>query len=366
MRMNHRAWMRCSLPLLAFLLECVLAPARVLAQVPRVEHVVIVGVDGLSPDGVRKAKTPNLGRMMKEGAYTLHARGVIPTVSSPNWASMIMGAGPEQHGVTSNEWEPTKAAIRPTAVGTEGIFPTIFGVLRAQRPTVKIAVFHDWDGFGRLFERKAVDQIEDSDGPVKAVEHAVAYLKKERPQLTFIHLDHVDDAGHTHGHGSPQYYAAVEEADRLIGLVLRGLEDAGIADRTVMLVTSDHGGVSNPVMIGEDAGRPVGYNHSRHIYVQYGAPVDGVINPTSGGGGAWADPFTYAHLDGATADGIRGDGICLINCTSNNEIYSFHPGGANMLFADGSVHFIKESVNPLTIVALITRAGGEIISADQY
>ena len=204
---------------------------------------MIIGVDGLSPDGVRKAKTPNLGRMMKEGAYTLHARGVMPTVSSPNWASMIMGAGPEQHGVTSNEWEPRKSAITPTAVGTEGIFPTIFGVLRAQRPTAKIAVFHDWDGFGRLFERKAVDQIEDSDGPVKAIEHAVAYLKKERPELTFIHLDHVDDAGHTHGHGTPQYYAAVEEADRLIGLVLRGLEDAGIADRTVLLVTSDHGGV---------------------------------------------------------------------------------------------------------------------------
>ncbi len=125
-------------------------------------------------------------------------------------------------------------------------------------------------------------------------------------------------------------------------------------------------GTSNTVMIGEDAGRPVGYNHSRQVYSQYGAPVDGVINPTSGGGGAWADPFTFAHLDGSTADGIRGDGVCLINCTSNNEIYSFHPGGANMLFADGSVHFIKESINPLTIVALITRAGGEIISADQY
>jgi predicted AlkP superfamily pyrophosphatase or phosphodiesterase len=233
--------MLCSVP--ALLLGCVLAPARALAQVPRVEHVVIVGVDGLSPDGVRTAKAPNLGRMMKEGAYTLHARGVMPTVSSPNWASMIMGAGPEQHGVTSNDWERTKVDIKPTAVGTEDIFPTIFGVLRAQRPTAKIAVFHDWDGFGRLFERKAVDQIEDSDGPLKAVEHAVAYIKKELPQLTFIHLDHVDDAGHTHGHGSPQYYAAVAEADRLIGLVLGGLEDAGIADRTVLLVTSDHGGV---------------------------------------------------------------------------------------------------------------------------
>ena len=125
-------------------------------------------------------------------------------------------------------------------------------------------------------------------------------------------------------------------------------------------------GTSNTVMIGEDAGRPVGYNHSRTIYSQYGAPVDGVLNPTSGGGGAWADPFTYAHLAGSTPDGIRGNGICLINCTSNNEVFAFHPGGANFLFTDGSVHFIKETVNPLTIVSLITRAAGEIISADQY
>ncbi len=167
--------------LLAFALGMALSPAIVLAEPPRVEHVVIVGVDGMSPDGVRKAKAPNLARMMKEGAFTLHARGVMPTVSSPNWASMIMGAGPEQHGVTSNDWEPGKGSITPTVAGSTGIFPTMFGLLREQRPTAKMAVFHDWDGFGRLFERKAVDMVEDSDGPVKAVEHAVAYIKKERP-----------------------------------------------------------------------------------------------------------------------------------------------------------------------------------------
>ncbi len=125
-------------------------------------------------------------------------------------------------------------------------------------------------------------------------------------------------------------------------------------------------GTSNTVMVAEGAARPVGYNHARQIYYQYGAPVDGVINPVNGGGGAWADPFSYAHLCGATADGIRCDGICLINCTTNNEIYSFHPGGTNLLFADGSVHFIKESINPVIVVSLITRAGGGIISADQY
>lgn len=125
-------------------------------------------------------------------------------------------------------------------------------------------------------------------------------------------------------------------------------------------------GTSNTVMIAEGAGRPVGYNHARTIYIQYGIPVDGVLNPVNGGGGAWADPFSYAHLDGASADGIRGNGICLINCTSNNEIYSFHPGGANMLFADGSVHFFKESMDPRIVVYMITRAGGEVVSADQY
>jgi predicted AlkP superfamily pyrophosphatase or phosphodiesterase len=212
------------------------------AQPGGVEHVVIVGVDGLSPDGIRTATTPVLGRLMREGASTLHARGVMPTSSSPNWASMIMGAGPEQHGVTSNDWQPDRYTIAPTVVGPGGIFPTIFGVLRAQRPDSRIACFHDWDGFGRLLERDTASIVEDTPGPQQAVARAVAYFEKARPQFTFIHLDHVDHAGHKHGHGSAEYYRAVEEADRLIGVVLAGLDRAGMAGKTVVLITSDHGG----------------------------------------------------------------------------------------------------------------------------
>lgn len=212
------------------------------AQLPGVEHVVIIGVDGLSPDGIRKASTPVLHELMKTGASTLHARGVMPTVSSPNWASMIMGAGPEQHGVTSNDWAPDKFEIAPTAKGPSGTFPTIFGLLRSQRPSWRIACFHDWDGFARLFERGAADIVEHPKGPEATTDRAVAYLKKTKPQFTFIHLDHVDHAGHTYGHGTPEYYQSVTEADRLVGAVLKGLEDASIADKTIVLVTSDHGG----------------------------------------------------------------------------------------------------------------------------
>jgi prepilin-type N-terminal cleavage/methylation domain-containing protein/prepilin-type processing-associated H-X9-DG protein len=45
---------------------------------------------------------------------------------------------------------------------------------------------------------------------------------------------------------------------------------------------------------------------------------------------------------------------------------SYHPGGVNVLFADGSARFIKDSVNVVTWMALGTRAGGEVISSDSY
>jgi predicted AlkP superfamily pyrophosphatase or phosphodiesterase len=231
-----------SLRLFLMFLLAGLVSRRSEAQVPGVEHVVVIGVDGLSPEGIRRAKTPVLHRMMAEGASTLHARGVMPTVSSPNWASMIMGAGPEQHGVLSNDWKPGDKAITPTEVGPGGIFPTVFGLLRQQKPSAKIGCFHDWGGFGRLVEPGVCDKIAHPKGPVETTDKAIGFLKEERPSFLFIHLDHVDHAGHTFGHGTPEYDTSIEEADRLIGLVLTALRDSGMADSSLVLVTSDHGG----------------------------------------------------------------------------------------------------------------------------
>ena len=45
---------------------------------------------------------------------------------------------------------------------------------------------------------------------------------------------------------------------------------------------------------------------------------------------------------------------------------SRHPGGVNAGFLDGSVKFIKDSVNPATWRAISTMAGGEVVSADSY
>jgi prepilin-type processing-associated H-X9-DG protein len=58
-------------------------------------------------------------------------------------------------------------------------------------------------------------------------------------------------------------------------------------------------------------------------------------------------------------------GDCAINCSNDNEIYSFHTGGANAVFADGSVRFVNASVPIRVIATLITRDAGDI-SADAF
>jgi prepilin-type processing-associated H-X9-DG protein len=52
-----------------------------------------------------------------------------------------------------------------------------------------------------------------------------------------------------------------------------------------------------------------------------------------------------------------------VNCTNNRQPYSFHPGGANFLFADGSVHFLPAAIDIRMLAALATRAGGEVLAS---
>ncbi len=157
-----------------------------------------------------------------------------------------------------------------------------------------------------------------------------------------------------------------------IAIVGEGRDSGTITDPLItgtIRLASITDGTSNTLYVSECGSKPIGYNGFRQIYRSEvdGLPVNGVIEPVSSGGGAWADHFTYSSLAGAQGrqNGIRG-GTCMVNCTSNNEIYAFHPGGANALFVDGSVHFIKDVASVQLVAALVTRAGGEIISSDQY
>lgn len=217
---------------------------RLAAAPAGVEHVLVIGCDGMGAlaFGGGAANTPVMNRLMTDGAWTLKARGVMPTVSSPNWASIIMGAGPEQHGVTSNEWQTNKFGFEALERGPEGLFPTMFRAIREQRPAAVLACVHDWDGFGRLVEKSAVNYLVNVTNSPKTALHAAATIKRLHPTLTFVHFDEVDHAGHNHGWKSPEYFAAVHEVDALIGGLLTALDDVEMGKSTLVIVTADHGG----------------------------------------------------------------------------------------------------------------------------
>jgi len=204
---------------------------------PRFEHLIVVGVDGFGARAVREGRMPNLRALMDRGASTLEARAVIPTVSSPNWASMIMGAGPAQHGITSNEWQADKFTIGPTCKGSGGFFPTVFGLLHEQKPGHRIAIFHDWKDYGRLVEPGAVAVKQHVKGSREAMTAALEDWRARKSSILFIHLDDVDHAGHDKGWWGTEYFEMVSTIDGLIG------QAAAAADsKTLVLVTADHGG----------------------------------------------------------------------------------------------------------------------------
>jgi predicted AlkP superfamily pyrophosphatase or phosphodiesterase len=207
------------------------------------DHFIVIGIDGLSIDGLLKAETPRLDQMIAEGASTLNARSVLPSSSSPNWASMIMGAGPEQHGITSNAWQPDEHLLPASVVTKSQRFPTVFTLFKAQRPDAIIGAVYDWSGFGRLFDKSEVDFDLAPEDEMATVTAAIEILRSKKPQFTFIHLDHVDHAGHSQGHGSESYYESISLADSLVNAIVEATKLAGMYDRTTFLIASDHGGV---------------------------------------------------------------------------------------------------------------------------
>lgn len=102
-------------------------------------------------------------------------------------------------------------------------------------------------------------------------------------------------------------------------------------------------GLSNTFMLFEDGGRPQKW-------------VAGSLMETSGITGArWADDEADFWIHALC------NGSSMINCWNANDVYSFHSGGAQFLYGDGSVHFHPESISPETFVSLFTRAENDLV-----
>ena len=137
-------------------------------------------------------------------------------------------------------------------------------------------------------------------------------------------------------------------------------------------------GTSNTIAIGEDAGRDERFESP---YTMSSAGLDGRgagpwVATAKRRYWRWAEPDNAFGVSGAPNNKARpmsdvtpyvtGSPTAGNNAGANDELFSFHSGGVNCLFGDGSVRFLKDSINPIVMRGLITLKGGEVLSSDSY
>jgi hypothetical protein len=224
--------------------------SAVRATVPDVKRVVVVGVDAMGGYYLNqnKAKTPHIDTLRSQGAWTyLNMRNVAPGISLPNWFSMFGGASPSEHGVNSNEWKRTPAFT----------WPTVYGTLSKAIPNSKIGVFTQWYFYYSNVVDSGAAVIGTPASDNEAMQQAIAYFLKNRPDLLFVHLLDTDKKGHAYSWGSPQYYASIEHADSLIGNLVQAIEASGWAGETAIIISADHGGDISHEIGGGDPAMPM-------------------------------------------------------------------------------------------------------------
>jgi prepilin-type N-terminal cleavage/methylation domain-containing protein/prepilin-type processing-associated H-X9-DG protein len=130
------------------------------------------------------------------------------------------------------------------------------------------------------------------------------------------------------------------------------------ANRKITDITD---GTSSTLLITEQAGRADFYILGRKQASNAG--LSQVAN-----WGPWAGyqvfQFNQFGSDGITKDGPGGP--CTINCNNSMGVYAFHTGGANAVFADGSVRFLRQGMHPNTLFGIVTCNGGEVLADSDF
>jgi arylsulfatase A-like enzyme len=257
---------------------------------PGARLILIVVMDGLRPDSINGEDTPTLFRLRQEGVSYLNSHSVFPTVTRVNAAAISTGSYPEINGLVSNSMfvpgvNPTRPfntsdyrqllKLRDVSNGRLLFAPSLaerllergFGFAAVSSGSTGSALLLNHrapEGIGVLVNGNfdpgrrvaypdeantvilsrfgAAPREEDSSMVDWADRVLREYVLPElQPQVVIDWQTEPDSAQHRYGTGSQEARKALANSDRNLGLTLARLQDLGLADRTDVIVISDHG-----------------------------------------------------------------------------------------------------------------------------
>jgi predicted AlkP superfamily pyrophosphatase or phosphodiesterase len=236
------------------------------------EHVVIITVDGFRPDFYLDSSwdAVNIRGLMKQGTYAYGVNSDFPSITYPSHTTIVTGVMPVRHGIYyNNVFEPAGSTGKMYWNAGSIKAPTLWEA--AHEKGLKVAsllwpvsadapVLYDIPDIGGMgdsvreayskpagFTRELRENVfggadKINYGKDENTGRIAAYvIRKDKPALMTVHLFSVDHFQHEQGRNGPLVRAAVADADSAVGIIVDALKDAGIWDKTVIIVTGDHG-----------------------------------------------------------------------------------------------------------------------------
>lgn len=207
--------------------------------------LLLIGIDGVRPDALLKADTPNLDSLIHTGAYSFKAQAGTHTLSGPSWSNILTGVWENKHKVIDNSF--IGARYRR--------YPNLFTLIKQVQPELNVVSIVSWDSLCKqIFSRANNCKVYPYTGRVREGDYLVAQraaktLVNNNPDILFAYFLGVDLKGHKYGFHPdvPEYVHEIERVDRLVGSIMKALVSRPTYEKENWLVLSitDHGGIGN-------------------------------------------------------------------------------------------------------------------------
>ncbi|WP_292080598.1 MULTISPECIES: ectonucleotide pyrophosphatase/phosphodiesterase [Brevundimonas] len=216
------------------------------AQTTRPDLVILVSIDGFSPDYLGKGQTPVLDGLVAGGAFG-SMRPSFPSVTFPNHYTLVTGLHPDHHGVVGNRFTDAQLGAFTMASKESGFWDQGEPIwVTAEKAGVRTGTMF-WPGSEveihgvRPSQWAPFDQGMPGDARVDRLLSWLDLPVDQRPKLETLYFDIVDTAGHRNGPDAPETRAAAASVDASMARLIEGLKARGLYDRTMLVVVSDHG-----------------------------------------------------------------------------------------------------------------------------
>lgn len=208
------------------------------------EHVIFIGIDGAGSYFEKYETFANIfsSSPTANAVVNYHATSETPSVSAQNWGSYLHGVSPSVHKCVNGSISCERFPYTQ--------YPSIFKIIREVYPSSSLVSFSEWNSINYGLIEPSARVYKSSDKrfcatvyTTKEIEDmTLEYLTANAsnlPQLMFVHLESVDEAGHSNGYGSEKYLEELQQNIEFISQIDKKLDYS----KTLLIVATDHGGL---------------------------------------------------------------------------------------------------------------------------